>query len=120
MSAPVWSQIDDDTASILDLIADVDSPIGSDVPDLFLAACERDAEAHNGLVSVNRVRDLLAAEDIEHHRYSALWAAFTGRGKPMEKARHIDGEQMWETCQGSRTGNNGRPYAIRRWLGGAE
>lgn len=117
MSAqPIWSDLDDATADLLTLVADVDSPIGHDVPALFLAACERDAAAHDGLVSVNWVRDLLAAERIEHHRYSSLWSAFTGRDKPMARALDEFGRPQWETCRGSRTGNNGRPYPVRRWV----
>lgn len=111
MSAPHWSPIDDDTADLLTLVADVDRPIGADVPELFLAACRRDAMAHDGLVSVNRVRALLVGEDIPPRRYSALWAHYTGPGKPMVKA------DAWETCAGSTSGNDGRPFRLRRWIG---
>lgn len=111
MSAPTWSPVDDATADLLTLVADEDSPIGRDVPAMFLAACERDARAHDGCVSVNRVRSLLADVDINPRRYSSLWSAFTGRGKPMVKT----GE--WETCSGSESGNDGRPFVLRRWVG---
>lgn len=106
-----FAPVDEPTADLLSLVADVESPIGRDVPALFLAACRRDALAHSGYVSVNRVRALLAGEDIPPRRYSSLWSAFTGRGKPMRKS----GE--WETCQGSGSGNDGRPFALRRWVG---
>lgn len=109
---PRWAPVDDGTASVLDLIADVKSPVGRDVPALFLAACEADARAHDGIVSVNRVRERLAREDIPPRRYSALWAHYTGHGKPMVKTGD------WETCKGSASGNDGRPYPERRWVGG--
>lgn len=113
----MWSPIDDDRADLLTVLADP-HPILTDAADEFLAACRMDAMAHGGLVSTNRVRALLADADIEHHTYSAMWARFTGRGRPMVKATDADRRVMWETCEGSPSGNNGRPYVLRRWLGG--
>lgn len=111
MTAPRFAPVDSDTADLLTLVADADAPVGRDAVAAFLAACEADAEAHGGRVSVNRVRAALAGEDIPPRRYSALWAHYTGRGKPMVKT----GE--WETCAGSDSGNDGRPYPVRRWVG---
>lgn len=111
MGAPRWEAIDDDTADLLTLVADESSPIGRDVPDLFLDACRRDAMAHDGLVSVNRVRMLLADRDIPPRRYSAMWSNFTGAGRPMVKS------DEWETCEGSTSGNDGRPFKLRVWVG---
>jgi len=112
MSAPVFAPIDEDTNDILHLVADLDSPIGADVPTLFLDACRRDAMAHNGEVSVNRVRALLADADIQPRRYSSLWSQFTGPGRPMQK---IKGD--WDVCKGSKSHNDGRPFPKRRWTG---
>lgn len=106
---PQWSAMDDDTSDLLSLVADTYTEPARDACDVFLAACERDAESHDGEVSVNRVR-LLVADQIEHHRFSAMWARFTGPGRPMVR----DG---WETCAGSSSGNNGKPYPRRRWQG---
>lgn len=111
--APRFAPVDDETHDLLTLVADVDNPVGRDVSGLFLAACERDAAAHDGRVSVNRVRALLAGDDIPPRRYSSLWGHYTGPGRPMVK---IPGE--WETCQGSGSRNDGRPFAVRRWIGG--
>ena len=111
MTAPSFSTIDEPTQDLLALVADVDRTTGRDVPALFLAACEADAAAHGGLVSVNRVRARLADEDIPPRRYSALWAHYTGRDRPMVKTGG------WETCAGSGSGNDGRPYPERRWVG---
>lgn len=109
MTAPRWEPTD--AADLLTLVADADRSTGRDVPALFLAACEADAKAHGGLVSVNRVRAALTDTDIPPRRYSALWAHYTGRGKPMVKT----GE--WEVCAGSSSGNDGRPFPLRRWVG---
>lgn len=111
MSAPTFAPVDDPTADLLALLADPEHPVGRDVPALFLAACEADARAHDGRVSVNRVRARLADADIPPRRYSSLWAHFTGRGKPMRKTSE------WETCAGSSSGNDGRPFPIRLWVG---
>jgi len=114
MSTPHWEPLDPDTRDTLHLVADVASPIGADAPALFLDACRRDAETHGGEVSVNRVRALLADADIPPRRYSSLWAAFTGHGKPMRKVTEGD---RWEVCKGSKSGNDGKPQPTRRWVG---
>jgi hypothetical protein len=109
MTAPQWAPTE--AADLLTLVADTERPVGRDAVAAFLAACEADAKAHSGLVSVNRVRERLAAEQIPPRRYSALWARFTGAGKPMTKTGG------WEICEGSTSGNDGRPLPIRRWVG---
>jgi hypothetical protein len=106
--SPHWEPTD--AADLLTLVADTRRPVGRDAPALFLAACEADARAHGGLVSVNRVRERLAAEDIPPRRFSALWSHFTGRDRPMVKTGG------WEVCSGSTSGNDGRPYPVRRWV----
>lgn len=103
-----------DAYDLLHLVADAERVVGGADVDAFLDACRRDAMAHDGLVSVNRVRVLMDGRDIEHHRYSAFWSRFTGKGRPMVKAT---GENAWEVCQGSSSGNDGRPYRLRRWVG---
>lgn len=117
MSAPMFAPADDETYDLLSLVADVTRPVGRDVPELFLAACEADADAHDGLVSVNRVRALLVDADIPPRRYSSLWSHFTGAGRPMEKAYHPNGDPIWEICEGSPSHNDGRPFQLRRWVG---
>lgn len=104
---PRWEPTDE--YDLLSVLADPHPIIGADVADLFLQACRRDAMAHNGEVSVNRVRALLADAQIPPRRYSALWSHFTGRGKPMQKTG------QWEVCKGSESGNDGRPFPMRRW-----
>lgn len=119
MSAPQFESTD--VYDLLSLVADAGRPVGNADESAFLDACRRDAMANDGLVSVNRVRELMSARDIEHHRYSAFWSRFTGKDRPMVKAFTLgaDGERVpiWETCKGSPTGNDGRPFAVRRWVG---
>lgn len=110
---PQWSSVDEPTADLLTLVADPERPVGRTDVDAFLDACRRDAMAHDGLVSVNRVREVMESHDIEHHRYSAFWSRFTGKDRPMVKA------DEWEVCSGSKSGNDGRPYRLRRWVGSA-
>lgn len=111
MSAPNFEPVDSDTADLLSLVADTEAPVGRDAVTAFLEACKQDAAAHAGLVSVNRVRALLKDEQIPPRRLSAMWSAFTGKGKPMRKT------SAWEPCKGSSSGNDGRPFMLRRWVG---
>ena len=114
-SQPQWSPVDDETADLLALVAA--GPLaGNDAEERFLRACEVDAALH-GFVSVNRVRAALSNEHgltIEPHQFSALWSANTGRGKAMVKA---EGDDAWEICKGSPSGNDGKPYRKRKWVG---
>lgn len=100
-------------ADLLSRVASAWYPSGQDVHANFLAACEADARDHFGLVSVNRVRELLAPMEIEHHQFSALWSHHTGDGRPMRRTGRL------EFCSGSTSRNNGKPYPVRRWVGGA-
>lgn len=111
MTAPTFAPIGDDTADLLSLIADEHTVAGHDAVTAFLAACKADADNHGGLVSVNRVRSRLAGHDIPPRRYSSLWCAFTGTGKPM----HRTGD--WEVCDDRAGRNAGRPQPVRRWTG---
>lgn len=111
MSAPKWSQVDDETADLLVLVADVERVVGQADVMTFLEACRRDAMANDGLVSVNRVRKLMEQRNVEPHRYSSFWSRFTGKDRPMRKT------DEWEICRGSASGNDGRPFPIRRWVG---
>lgn len=112
MTSPRWSPVDDDTADLLTLVAA--GPLyGDDAEDRFLTACRADAGEHGGIVSINRVRERLTNQHgltIEPRRLSALWNAHTGLGKAMVTT----GE--WETCTGSTSGNDGRPFRLRRWV----
>lgn len=108
---PTFEAVDRPTRDKLAIVADPEHPVGRDAVAAFLAACEADARGHGGLVSVNRVRAALVGEQINPRRLSAFWSAFTGKGKPMAKTGG------WITCKGSTSGNDGRPFAERRWVG---
>lgn len=109
-AAPHWSPMDDATHDLLALVADPDRVPGRDAVDAFLAACRRDARANGGMVSVNRVRSLLSDAQIPPRRYSALWAAFTGEGKPMRRT------EVWELSTDTAGGNSGKPTFLRQWV----
>ena len=115
--APRWEPTD--AADLLTLVADVDRSTGRDVPALFLAACEADAKAHGGIVSVSRVSAALPEDITSTERYSALWSHYTGKGRPMRKATEADVLQPWEIRFGSRSGNDGKPVRLRVWVGTA-
>ena len=103
-----------ETADLLGLVADTQTPLGRSHYARFLAACEADALTHNGLVSVNRVRAALTVDDqlqIDPRAFSGMWAASTGHGRPIQRT------EGWEMCRGSSSGNDGRPYRLRRWVG---
>lgn len=100
-----------ETHAKLHLVADPGSPVGRDAVAAFLTACEADARTHDGIVSVNRVSAALPEDITSTERYSSFWSHFTGKGKPMVKA---DG---WEIREGSRSGNDGKPVRLRRWIG---
>ena len=114
MSAPQFSPIDEPTRDLLTLVADAETPTGQEHYARFLAACKADADAHQGFVSVNRVRAALTDNgqlQIDPRAFSAMWAHATGKGRPMVKTGN------WITCAGSTSGNDGRPYPERRWVG---
>lgn len=114
MTAPHFAPADEATYDLLALVADPDRATGRDAVEAFLAACRRDARANGGVVSVNRVRDLMSAAQIQPQRYSSLWSAFTGDGKPMRRI-----EDAWEINLDKKGRNHGKPLALREWIGDA-
>lgn len=113
MSTPQFAPVDGDTQDLLSLIAD-DPRVEADYK-RFLEACETVADWEGGLVYVNAVRDYLTNPNgalvIHPQRLSAFWNKATGKGKPMVKTGD------WQICQGSGSGNDGRPQPVRRWVG---
>lgn len=98
-------------ADLLDIVATAWAPGGGDWETEFLAACKADAQAHQGYVSVNRVRELCKPLKIPARRWSSLWTHNTGAGRSMEKTLRVD------EIRGSTSRNDGRPYFLRRWRG---
>src|SRR5690348_14404068 len=103
---------DPDTHNRLVLVADVTSPVGRDAVSAFLAACEADARANGGRVSVSRVSAMLPEDITSTERYSSFWSRFTGKDRPM---RRLKG--MWDEREGSRSGNDGKLTPARVWVG---
>ena len=114
---PLFGSIDGDTADKLALVADPEAAVGRDMVAAFLAACEADARANGGLVSVNRVSAALPDDITSTERYAAMWGHFTGKGKPMRRATTEDHPHPWEERKGSRSGNDGKPMRLRFWEG---
>ena len=107
---PHYSHADEAAYDLLALVADPERATGRDAVSAFLAACRRDARANGGMVSVNRVRDLLADAQIQPRRYSSLWSAYTGPGKPMRRT------DVWELNTDTKGRNAGRPAYLRKWV----
>jgi hypothetical protein len=98
---------------LLDQVATASRGASPDNPSIFLAACYWAAVCNDGYVSVNDVRTICAriGADIPPRQYSAMWSRYTGVGRPMIT---VPG---WEMCAGSASGNDGRPYRLRLWVG---
>jgi len=113
-----------DQADLLDLIVDAESPLPARQDDIkaFLDACEADAALNGGVVNTSRVRGRLEDQGVDIHsavvapRFSGMWSKYTGPGKPMRKIEDGDPD-AWSVCEGSESGNNGKPYRQRRWTG---
>ena len=114
MSAPTFEAVDNATQDLLSLIAD--DPRVDHEYQTFLDACQAAARGRDRYVYVNDVRRELTDRNgdltIRPQRLSAFWNKATGAGRPMRK---VIG--MWETCEGSGSGNDGRPQYVRRWVG---
>lgn len=107
-SAPV----DHGTADLLDLIAE-DHRVDHDYR-TFLDACSMAAAGERGIVRVNVVRAVLTDDNgdltVRPQRLSAFW-------RKAELDGHLERTGEWAICQGSTSGNNGRPQPVRRWVG---
>lgn len=98
-------------SGLLDRVAVAWTPGGRDMHEDFLSACKADAEAHAGIVSVNRVRAMCESLNIPPRKWSSLWTHYTGPGRPMRRAGR------WEEVRGDGSRNNGKPVPLRRWVG---
>lgn len=98
-------------ADLLDRVATAWVPGNRTLREEFLAACKADAQAHAGIVSVNRVREMCKPLNIPPRSWSSWWSHYTGPGQPMRKLRRLD------EFRGSTSRNDGKPYLLRRWQG---
>ena len=111
MPSPTWQPVDEPTSDLLSLIAD--DPRVDHEYQTFLDAAANCARIHNGLVYVNFVRDVLTNADgqlmIRPQRLSAFWNKASRDG-------HMVRTGDWDICEGSGSGNDGRPQPVRRWV----
>lgn len=115
---------DQATLDTLALMAD-DPRVATDY-DRFLAACEEVARHdQHRLVRVNAVRARLTDGNgdltITPRRLSAFWNKATRQGGAMVKLTELEARDLgvlrWDPCEGSPSGNDGKPQPVRRWLG---
>lgn len=115
MSAPTWSAVSDDTASLLDLLAD-DGTLSVEAQwDLFVDMVE--GTAFQGylihgdyIVNPNRLRDRINGR-IKPQRVGA----FTHRAL---RAGLVEHTGRWITSTDTKGRNAGKPCREMRWIGG--
>ena len=113
MSAPTWAPVDDDTASLLDLIAEDWRPFAEADRNTIATAIREDAEAHGGEVHPNRVRAALAGlpviEQPKPTRVGPTYRALCLSG--------VIAENGWDISNDTHGKNAGKPCRIYRWVG---
>lgn len=75
----------------------------------------------HGYISQNRVRVALSNEyglTIGPRSYSAMWLrARRGKASGLNQHERLIEQLGYETCETSRSGNNGKPSRTYRWIG---
>ena len=106
MTAPHFAPVDDDTADLLSLVAE-DAGYAE-----FLRICKHVADNNDGIVSVQKVRDLVRSQGIEFlpRTYSAYWSRSCRKGGPMVTT------MQWDVCTDRAGKNSGKPQRLRRWV----
>lgn len=107
MSAPTWSPIDDDTASLLDLVAnDEVTPRPQEEWEFFVRAVRFAGTADDGVVNPNTLRSL-----IRGHVAPKRIGAFTSRAKA--EGLIVDTGE-WVVSDDHEGRNAGRPCRVYR------
>ena len=111
MTAPAWQPVDDDTATLLDLLADDGSvsPSREEEWAHFLTSLRRCAD-RDGLVRPNDLRPLL-----RDHVKPQRVGAFTHRAL---SAGLVEYTGDWQLSDDTAGRNGGKPSRIMRWIGG--
>lgn len=108
MSGPTFAPVDEPTADLLVELA------RSDGYETFLRICKHVADNNDGVVSVQKVRDLVRDQCPDllatPRRYSSYWSRACHRGGPMVKVWDFD------VCTDRQGKNTGKPQALRRWV----
>jgi hypothetical protein len=110
---PVWSAVDAEMGTLLDLIADPDA-VPNLTPDqewrTYVLALRTVAAMHDGAISANVLRPSVRGV-VKPSRIGAFC-----RRAQLEGLIVADG---WEVSDDTESGNAGRPARNYRWLGGA-
>jgi hypothetical protein len=110
MSAqPHWSPVDDNTADLLTLVADVDHPSVDFEWDEFVR-CLKFAAADDNIIRPNALRPLVRGT-IAPRRIGA----FTNRALSLGLVEYT-GE--WQVSDDAAGRNGGKPARVMRWVGG--
>lgn len=117
MSAPVWESVDDDTASLLDLLAD-DGTVSADYEwDVYVEALRRLGEREDawpvpGTIDPNDLRAAIAGR-IKPQRVGA----FTHRALSQGLVEYTG---QWVVSTDTKGRNRGKPMRELRWIGGSK
>ena len=113
MTAPTWLPVDDDTANLLDLLAD-DGTVSTDYEwDLYVQCLVEAASTLPGplLINPNKLREAIAGR-IKPQRVGA----FTHRALSQGLVEYTGNYVVSTDLKGR---NSGKPMRELRWLGGA-
>ena len=108
-TAPTWSPVDDDTASLLTLVADPTHPSVDHEWHVYLAALATIAETNAGIISPNALRPLVRGH-VAPRRIGAL----ANRALKLGLIVYTGGYEISDDTEGR---NAGRPARIMRWVG---
>lgn len=107
---PTWAPMDDDSASLLSLVADTNHPSADFEWRAFLGVLSATAGEHDGIVNPNHTRELLRGV-VAPRRIAAFFSA-AARSGLIERAGWVESTDA--------TGrNSGRPCRTYKWLGDA-
>lgn len=107
---PTWSAVDNDTASLLDLLAEQNPalPVTADEWEYFITVLEADAIVWGGFIDQNRTRPMLRGR-VKPNRIGAYFHRAAREG-----LIRADG---WTESNDTEGGNRGKPCRVYRWLG---
>lgn len=110
MSTPTWSAVDDNTADLLDLIAEQNpaTPQERDEYPIFLDVLRQVASANDGFIDQNRTRPILRGQ-IKHCRTGPFFHRACREG--------LIRAEGWTVTTRSPSGNGGKPARSYVWLG---
>jgi len=110
-TAPQWEPIDNPTADLLHLVADPGHPSADYEWNLWVTASRSTAEANNGIVDPNRLRELVRGV-VAPRRCGAFTHRALTSGLMVRAG--------WVVSDDTTGRNAGRPAMQYRWIGGAQ